>query len=99
MFQANARNNIKLTKPIQPVYNKEFWDIRARQLQRPFDARSESSFVEIRVYFGRNWRGCNKRHSNKRCRYPHTIREEIPRVETTTHDRPAEVRTYQNSST
>ena len=32
-FGANNRNNIEFTKLIQPVYNKEFWDIRARLLQ------------------------------------------------------------------
>ena len=88
-FRANASNNIKLTKPIQPFHNKKFKKIRARRLQRPFNARSKISFVETRIYFGGNRRGCNRRHSNKRHRYSLTIKEEISRVGTRTHDYPA----------
>ena len=32
-FGTNSRNNVEFTKLIQPVYNKGFWDIRARWLQ------------------------------------------------------------------
>ena len=42
-----------------------------------------------RGYFGGNRRGCNRRHSNKRSRYSLTIKEEISRVGTRTHDYPA----------
>ena len=57
--------------------------------QRPFNARSKISFVETRIYFGGNRRGCNRRYSNKRHRYSLTIKEEISRVRTRTHDYPA----------